>query len=305
LNCWSLWSQSDCEDVELTADIGKTCQWKSASSWGWCSQTTCWSLKNTNSTYCGNSSLNGGLNCEWSNYCTGWNEQVDCWSLGEVACGVTAGCSWGECMDVGCWSYDTLATCVNGTGSRGNSCSWSSSSSYCYEASCWDYSGSSYNESYCENSSARGVNCTWVDNAYQQDQCVEPSCWLYDYTNESACENSSLNGGLSCSWDGQYCMMGGCSSYNTQGTCDGADGCSWDIPDGNGWCEEAQCWSYDSWQGGNETVCTNSSLNGGLSCEWFNESVGGDGTGWCQTSLGNTTCANFTNDKDCMDTYYC
>ena len=64
LNCWTLWAQSDCENTTLTAEIGKTCQWKSSSSWGWCSQTTCWSLERTNQSYCGNSSANGGLNCE-------------------------------------------------------------------------------------------------------------------------------------------------------------------------------------------------------------------------------------------------
>lgn len=303
LNCWSLWSQTDCTNTTLTESIGKNCQWKDANSYGWCTQTSCWNFQG-NEAYCGNSSLNGGLNCEWDARCTGWNEQVDCWELGQSDCNDYSGCSWGECMDVGCWNYGE-SDCVGSTGSMGNDCLWNADNTYCYEPSCWDFGGSDKNESYCENSTARGMNCTWVDNAYQQDSCVEPSCWLYDYTNESTCTNSSLNGNLSCSWDGQYCMMGGCWDNWDSDSCGVADGCSWETGSGDGWCEEAMCWSWDSWQGGNETYCVNSSLNGNLSCEWYNESVSGDGTGWCQTDLGDVTCANFTSERDCMDTYYC
>ena len=304
LNCWSLWAQSDCEDTTLTTAIDKDCQWKSASDYGWCTQTSCWSFQNTNESYCEDSSVNGGLNCEWSSQCHGWNDQIDCWGLSnETSCNDVSGCSWGDCMDIGCWNYNTQETCVNANGSRGDSCLWNSDNSYCYEPSCWDYGGSSYNESYCENSSARGIECTWVDNAYQQDSCVEPSCWLYDYTNESACTNSSLNGNLSCSWDGQYCMMGGCWDYWDESSCGVADGCNWETGDGDGWCEEVQCWSFDSWNSGNESYCVNNIFN--LSCQWYNDSYAGDGTGWCDPDIGDLECANFTNDRDCMDSYYC
>ena len=304
LNCWSLWAQTDCEDTAITDAIGKTCQWKDSSSYGWCGQTSCWSFANTNQTYCENSSANGGLNCEWEGHCHGWNEQIDCFSLStEGGCNDVSGCFWGGCEDVGCWMYNTEGACTVANGSRGDSCLWNSDSSYCYEPSCWDYGGSSYNETFCEDSSARGINCTWIDNAYQQDSCVEPSCWIYDYTNENACTNTTLNGNLSCSWDGQYCMMGGCWDNGDASSCADASGCSWETGSGSGWCEEVQCWSFDSWQGGNETYCVTNPNN--LSCGWFNDSAAGDGTGWCQTDMGDTVCANYTSERDCMDTYYC
>jgi hypothetical protein len=308
LNCWSLWSQTDCTNTTLTASIGKDCNWKSASDWGWCMQTNCMSFGNTNESYCENSSANGGLNCEWEGHCHGWNSYVNCFDLStEIGCGNVTGCYWGGCEDVGCWKYNTEGTCTVATGSRGDLCLWNSGESRCYEPSCWDYGGSSYNESYCEDSVSRGINCTWVDNAYQQDSCVEPSCWIYDYTNSSYCTNTSLNGNLSCSWDGQYCMMGGCMNYGDSDSCATASGCSWETPESDGWCEEAMCWSFDSWQSGNETYCVNSSLNGGLSCQWYNNSVSNSsvGEGWCEPDVGDTLCANFTNDRDCMDTYYC
>lgn len=306
LNCWSLWAQTDCENTTLTTAIGKDCQWKSASDWGWCTQTSCWSFEETNETYCENSSANGGLNCEWKDQCRGWNEQVDCWSLTNAECNDYSGCSWGECMDQGCWNYNTQDACIAANGSRGDTCLWNSGSSYCYEPSCWDYGGSSFNESYCEDSASRGVNCTWIDDAYHQDECVEPSCWIYDYTNSSACTNTSLNGNISCSWDGQYCMMGGCWNYMNQGDCATADGCSWDNSDSDGWCEEVMCWGFDSWGGGNETYCTNSSAHG-LDCVWFNNTVSNTsaGEGWCDPNIGDMECANFTSDRECMDTYWC
>ena len=236
LGCWSL-TQTQCANSTFTATFGKNCQWKNPNDWGWCSQTSCWSFERTNESYCENSSANGGLNCEWVSDCRGSNPYTNCWSLTTQAeCGNVSGCYWGGCSDLGCWNYNTAVTCTEATGSRGQSCLWNSGSNYCYEPSCWDYGGSTANETWCETTS--GLNCTWVDNYYVHSSCEELSCWHYDYTNESQCENATLNGGINCIWDGQYCMMDGCWNYNTQGTCTSASGCSWQTSTGSGWCEE-------------------------------------------------------------------
>ncbi|MFH1803013.1 MAG: hypothetical protein ABH864_06225 [archaeon] len=302
LNCWSLWSQTDCTNTTLTAAIGKNCQWKSSNDFGWCGQTSCGSFKNTNETYCEDSSANGGLNCEWSDYCTGWNEQTNCWGLTTSAtCGNVSGCSWGECMDTGCWNYDST-DCTSNNGSRGQSCLWNSDNSYCYEPSCWDYGGLSSNETYCEDSESRGMTCNWIDDAYHQNECVEPSCWIYDYTDSNSCTNTSLNGNLTCTWDGQYCMMGGCWSYSSSGDCSAASGCNWETGSGSGWCEEIQCWSWDGWNGGNQTDCESNAYN--LSCAWGG-STPTDSNGGCYTNMTAGECSGFTSNTDCMNTYYC
>jgi hypothetical protein len=97
--------------------------------------------------------------------------------------------------------------------------------------------------------------------------------------------------------------MVGCWNINQENECDSTSGCSWETSSGGGWCEEVKCWTWDSWQGGNETLCVNNSYN--LSCAWEDDPLGNPGEdGWCFTDL-NTTCSNFTTEKACMDTYYC
>ena len=305
LNCWSL-SSTECTNTTLTTAIEKNCKWKNSQDYGWCSQKTCWSLKGTNSTYCETPAQNGGLNCEWNAQCNGWNSEVNCWGLTtQNACNNISGCYWGECMEKGCWNYNQT-TCSSNTGSRGQTCQWNSQYIYCYEPSCWDFGGSGSNETYCEDSTARGVNCTWVDNYYIKSSCEEPSCWHFDYTNETWCENSSRSG-LNCTWDGsQYCMMQGCWNYWDQSSCQTKPGCTWETSSGSGWCEEIQCWSYDTWNGGNETACTTyASDNYGLSCQWTNDTyTATEGDGWCMPLL-TESCANFTSERECMDSYWC
>jgi len=300
LNCYSLWTQEDCTNGSLQTIIGKSCVWQDSTNWGWCEQTSCWSFQYTNASACENNSA--GLTCEWSNVCNGYNPGVDCWGLDAATCQNTSGCYLGECHDVGCWSNSNSTSCEdNKVGLMGNSCAWNSDSSYCYEASCWDYSGT--NESYCEVDSVLGVslNCTWINDYYNYKSCQQPSCWFFDYTNASACENNTYE--LDCTWDGQWCMMQGCWNYEDSGSCADVEGCSWQISSGSGWCEEVMCWNWDTWKGGNESYCMNNSY--GLACSWFNDTVADDGTGWCEPDIGSATCSNFTTEKDCMDTYWC
>jgi hypothetical protein len=298
LNCWSLWTSSDCSSGSDSLD----CIWKdsSTSNFGWCGQTTCFSYKNESTC----SSTSDNLNCNWQQECYGWNSDVDCYSLSEGDCGEYSGCHWGECQEQGCWSYMTNESCsaVNGTNSR--SCQWVSDAwgSWCREASCWDYGGSSSNQTYCENNEL-GMDCTWINNNNAYKSCEEPSCWHYDYTNSSNCESNSY--GMNCTWDGQYCMMQGCWGHDTQSECGVASGCTWETSSGgasSGWCEEAQCWSFDSWNGGNQSICEIDALNNySLSCAWGGASPT---DGWCMVNL-TTSCSSFTSEKDCMDTYYC
>lgn len=174
LNCWSLWTEDACTSTNIP---GKNCTWTSSSNWGWCEQTSCWSYQG-NQTGCENSSINGGLNCEWSSTCNGWNANVDCWSLNQTACGNTTGCSWGECYDVGCWNYWNSTACGLATGFSGETCVWDSTNNYCYEPTCWTYSGT--NESWCEGN-LLNLTCSWIDNTNTQDSCEAPSCYHFNY----------------------------------------------------------------------------------------------------------------------------
>ncbi|MFH1326621.1 MAG: hypothetical protein ABIH59_00650 [archaeon] len=297
INCWSLWSQTDCENQTLHTEIGKNCTWNIPdTSWGWCETKSCWSFEETNSTYCEDSTAHG-LNCEWRNQCHGYNPNTNCWGLTtETTCENVTGCDWGECHEAATcsdyWQNSTI--CLANTGSRGYNCSWNSQYSYCYEASCWDYSGT--NSSYCTTQGA-AMNCTWIDNYYVQDSCEEPSCYHYDKTNQTVCESNSV--GLECSWDGEWCMMNGCWNNNNQTLCNAKDSCIWATSTGDGWCEELMCWSWDGWQGGNEAQCVNNT--NGLNCAWDSNCPGG-GCCYPNVTIG---CSNFTTDYECMDTYYC
>lgn len=94
-------------------------------------------------------------------------------------------------------------------------------------------------------------------------------------------------------------MMQGCWNQNEQASCDAATGCSWKTSSGSGWCEEVQCWLWDSWKGGNSTDCEDNAYD--LSCAWEGPS---DEDGWCFKNF-TQGCANFTTERTCMDTYYC
>jgi len=289
LNCWSLWSQTNCENQTFLDSYDLDCKWKSSTQSGWCEQTSCYSYEGTNNETCeGNSA---GLACEWKDNCYGYNPEANCPGFSTQAeCLNVSGCMWGMCEEKGCWNYWTAGNCALGTGSKGQQCQWNSNSEYCYESGCWDYSGT--NRTACEGVS--GLNCVWVDNYYTQKSCEEVACWNWDYTSSLACTNNSYN--LSCTWDGQYCNMQGCWNNADSDACNNATGCSWKTDTGMGWCEQVECWSFDAWNGGDADACVNNSYN--LSCSW-------NVNGWCDPDMGDLGCANMTNEKDCMDTYYC
>jgi len=285
--CWNYFDQESCINAQIP---GKNCTWQTGGTWEWCEQTSCYSFDGTNSTVCVNNSE--GLNCQWQEICysEGYNPSVNCWNItSQSECLNTTGCAWGMCSAKGCWNYNTQAECEAATGEWGNNCTWNSQYNYCYEQGCWDYT----TESDCVNAS---IDCIW-----KYDYCTSPSCWAFDFTNASACVNNSYN--LSCQWDGTYCTETGCWNYNDEETCNSVEGCSWRVTTASGWCEEVGCWNWDSWNGGNQSICENNPY--GLSCVWQDMQDGTPGEdGWCYMDV-TYSCANMTTERDCMETYYC
>jgi len=295
LSCWSLWTQDDCANIVIP---NKNCEWDAGGTSFYCTEISCWTFSGTNESAC--TSNNDNLNCQWSESCHmgssgGGGLYVDCWSLStEDTCTNTSGCEWGDCWERGCWDYSVQGDCEAGTDYRGNACVWEtssdSSSSWCTENGCWKYP----NQTSCDDVTT--LNCEW-DNSY----CSEVQCWSWDYTNQSDCELNNQN--LSCSWDGSWCMMESCWNQNAQAGCEAKSGCIWDSWTSSGWCEEIQCWSWDSWSGGNQTLCEDNAYS--LDCVWGGNPEGNVTSGWCYQDFTLVSCANMTTERDCMDTYYC
>ncbi|MBI4983529.1 hypothetical protein HZC32_02695 [Candidatus Woesearchaeota archaeon] len=289
LNCWSLYSQSDCAN---TAVPGKNCTWQGSSTFYTCDKVSCWSFSGTNANSCVNNSLN--LACNWDNYCytSAGNAYANCWQYqNQSACANVTGCSWGQCMEKGCWSYNTEPACKGGKDWNGRNCTWDSTYSYCQENGCWRYS----NQSTCPNSTG-GLNCEWKWNS-----CQEKDCWSWDFTNSSACINNTAN--ISCSWDGSYCDKQDCWSYNTNATCSQQPNCNWKAYASSGWCNEVNCWTWDSMSGGNRSSCVNNTYS--LACIWSGNPPGNNTNGWCYKDVSTVGCSNKTTERDCMDTMYC
>jgi hypothetical protein len=297
LNCWSLWTQDECQNETLHTQIGKTCNWQAGGTFYGCEKISCWSYSGTSEPQCENNTL--GLSCDWGDYCqsTGTNPNAECWSYtNSTTCNNAKGCSWGNCYEKGCWGYNDNETCVLAKDWQGRNCKWESGS--CTENGCWKYgtntSDTSTNrQNECNN--AVGVNCQWNSN---WKMCEERGCWSFDFTNDTACVNNTLN--LSCLWSGGYCNMKNCWSYNTNETCSVNSQCIWKSHTSSGWCQELNCWSFDSLNEGNRTTCEEHSED--LNCAWGGAS---DTEGWCFKDNSETNCTSITTEKSCMDTYYC
>lgn len=298
-NCWNFYMQSDCAAADIP---GKSCTWTPGSTSYWCEKISCWSYSGTNESACESNALN--LSCLWSDYCysTGGmgpaaSSNVNCWDLTtQASCLNATGCSWGQCTEQGCWSYTDSATCTAARDPwNGRNCTWDTTGSYCSENGCWKYW---QNESYCTN--ATGLNCEWKWNS-----CQERDCWSWDYTNASTCVNNTLN--LSCAWNtwgSNTCNRQDCWSYTTSATCQAKPNCLWKAYTTYGWCEEVNCWTWDSWRGGDQADCEGNASAYSLDCIWQNDSAG-LGTGWCYKDWTTVSCTNKTTERDCMDTFYC
>jgi hypothetical protein len=292
LNCWSLSSSTECTTTNVP---GKNCTWQAGGTSYGCEKLTCWSLSGTNASSCSNNTA--GLNCEWQSSCysSGYNPAgTSCWNLqNQSACLNATGCSWGQCNEKGCWSYNTGSSCNAAKDWNGKNCTWNSASSYCEQNGCWKYS----NQSTCTNTFLTGgLSCQWKWNS-----CQEVDCYNWDFTNETSCVNNTAN--LSCTWSGSYCNKKDCWSYNTQSTCQAKPNCLWRAYVSSGWCNEVNCWTWDSYNGGNQSRCVNN--NYGLSCTWSGNPAGNLTNGWCYKSMAGVSCANKTTERDCMDTFYC
>jgi len=71
----------------------------------------------------------------------------------------------------------------------------------------------------------------------------------------------------------------------------------------SGWCEEVQCWLWDGWDGGNQSLCEDNEY--GLNCIWDSNGAGGENDGWCYMDYSAVNCQNISSERDCMDTFYC
>lgn len=198
-------------------------------------------------------------------------------------------------MEKGCWSFTTNSSCNAGKDPwNGKNCTWDTSGSWCSSNGCWKYWN---NQSYCVNISATtGLSCQW-----KWDSCQDVACWSWDFTNETACVNNT--GNLSCSWSNNYCSTKDCWNYMSKNTCQNQSNCNWKAYTSSGWCNEVNCWTWDSWSGGNQTQCENNDAGYGLSCTW---TANPNATsGWCYKNMNQVSCINKTTERDCMDTYYC
>ncbi len=281
LNCWSLYSQSECTSTNIP---GKNCTWQGGGTTYSCEEKSCWSFSG-NSGACVNTS--DSLSCNWRGECytDGYSHGTDCWSItSQSTCGNTTGCKWGQCEQQSCWNANST-TCNASRDWRGNNCTWNSESNSCNERGCWNYNTNAT----CIN--AVGINCEWKYN-----YCQEKDCWSWDFTNSSTCINNSLN--LSCEWGGSYCNKKSCWNYG-QTECTANSKCNWRAWTTSGWCEEINCWNWDSWKGGSNSSCTGNSTLYGLGCVWS------AGSGSCYKDYTTSGCSNKTTEKECMDTCYC
>ena len=278
--CWNYWNQTGCNSASVP---NQTCQWTSGYSSSWCEEISCWSFEGTSESACETNSA--GLNCTWEPVCDGGS---NCWSVGSSEeCLATTGCRWGSCESQGCWRYNSESGCNGKVGETGQPCTWNSQYNYCYELSCGDFA----NSTACGNANVTygGLNCKW-ENSY----CSEISCYNFDYTNQTYCENNPNN--VTCTWSYPRCSSQECWNYNTQNSCFETEGCTWKSSTGSGWCEQVQCWSYDQSRGGTQGQCENTTLHN-LDCVWDN--------GWCYQDYSNINCTTLPTEKQCMDSFYC
>ena len=293
VNCWNLYTQTDCTNITTLARMGKNCTWQPGGTTYGCEKLSCWSMSGTNSNTCVNNSAK--LNCEWSNYCynTGaGTSNSNCWEKNtQSSCVNATGCAWGQCNEKGCWTYNTAQSCRAGKDPwNGKNCTWENN--WCSSDGCWKYNT---NETYCI-SNPSGLPCQWKWNS-----CQDKDCYSWDFTNSNTCVNNTLN--LSCTWDGSFCTKKDCWSYNNQNTCQNHTNCLWKAYTSSGWCNEINCWIWDSYNGGNKTRCENNAY--GLNCKWSGNPAGNLTNGWCYKDISTTSCTNITSEKTCMDTYYC
>ena len=302
--CWNSYDSTSCgqsNNATSTSFINKSCSWTSGTTTGWCNEIDCWSFQG-NQTGC-LSSASYGLNCTWTDTynaetydypCMGPPEK-NCWSqTTSSSCTNIEGCTWGACEKQSCYDQTTASTCTTTKGYNNQDCKWNSQYSYCYESGCWDYTS----KSNCE-----AASCKWDGGS-----CYNQWCGDFGYKNESYCVNNT--GGLNCDWQDPWCNEAGCWSQTSSSDClstNSSSGkpCYWETYTG-GWCEEVGCWNWDTAKGGSEDACLGNGTEYTLSCTWSNDSnTVAEGDGWCYEDISSNDCTTITNERNCIDTFYC
>jgi len=298
LQCWSLNTQTDCQNPSYYSAIGKNCTWTAGGTSNYCSQTSCYDYSGTNQTYCQTNP--SGRSCEWRSECYSVGG-TNCWSItSNTTCLNTTGCAWGSCFDKGCYAYADSSSCnVAKDPWSGRNCTWSSSSSSCTESSCSN-SNLYPNETACNTPS----HCQWKGST-TSGWCETKNCWNFD-GNQTGCNTANVTISKSCTWNNGYCNEDSCWNYDSnQVLCATKPGCAWKTYTSSGWCEEVNCWTWDSMRGGNQTQCETLDANSGLTCLWSGNPPGNATNGWCYKDISNIGCSNITTERACYDTYYC
>ncbi|MBT4135401.1 hypothetical protein HOD75_02490 [archaeon] len=218
----------------------------------------------------------------------------NCWDENSINGGTKTSCNAAGCL----WASNDPSEVGSVTDFYDMFCGGDTYDSYCcFPNECWQHDGT--NASYCEDSAARGLNCTWDPfmNMYHPNGSLM-------YT--GGCMNDWSAGGGD--WGG---MDDGCWQFDgDKATCtSGANAakCSWSVNGANenpwcgvktlgdaqmknslatltdvGCCEQKGCWSYDN----NQTNCEGAFEGNCV----YDSSWGGCMTKWCGEITDETNC---------------
>ena len=299
LNCWSFSTQSSCTTGNVP---GKNCTWQGGSTNNYCTQLSCYQWAGTNQTACENNTAS--LSCQWSGNCYSSGQGgSNCWNINvEATCVNTTGCKWGDCMQKNCYDYTSSgqSTCIDKKDWSGTNCTWvnvTGNTFTCETNSCW--SSLLYpNQTSCDTA----TNCQWQGSA-QTGWCKEVSCIDFD-GNQSGCVNANVTNNIDCVWSNGYCQWDSCYTSTDSTSCASKESCSWTSTTTSGWCNEVNCWTWDSYNGGSELACSGNASLYGLSCNWVNYSTN-NGTGWCEKDNSAVNCTTYTNEGECYGSWFC
>lgn len=138
------------------------------------------------------------------------------------------------CNPVGCWDYQTQATCTNATATLG--CVWETGDfggSWCEKISC--FSGDFTNQTYCETTlnQTYTLDCVWTAGSFLCDpRSGQTTCTSFD-GNQKGCYDTFF-----CEWNGSNCLEPaggfndlwgnpGCGVLGNKNDCKNVTGCAW------------------------------------------------------------------------------
>jgi hypothetical protein len=217
-----------------------------------------------------------------------------CWEESSPQGGTRASCNTAGCL----WASDDASDLSsNATDLYDPFCS---TGYCCFSNECWQYDRT--NETYCEDSSETGLNCTWdsfmelyypngsfmqyggcMNNWSSGDNTwvgMSEGCWQYD-ANKASC--TSAANAAKCSWSANSANENPWCGVKSLSDAQGKNSLATltDV----GCCEQKGCWNYDI----NETACIGA-FEG--NCIYENSTFGG---GWCTTKW----CGEITDETNC------